>query len=528
MSLWSELVAAAEQYGDRAVYADSDLDYARLVLELRERATSLAELGVTPGARVALFAPNSREFLEASFVVAALGAILVPLNLRLSSRELRGVLEDAQPVLVLCAGGEDAALRAALGELHSAPAVLALDVGRPGERSWLERKAPNGSGLPASIPASSVAQLYYTSGTTGRPKGVPLTHGQVSAHAAAARREFELSERDVWGHFAPMFHLADAWATFAVSFAGGRHSFLPRFSGGAAFDRIHRDGVTVTNMVPTMLNVMLHEDEASRRDLSSMRLLLSGGAPIAPELVQRLEALFGCAYAQTYGLTETSPYLTVSLPTPEVLELSEEEQARARARTGRPFGEIELKLVDDQGLDVPSDDESVGEILARGPWVFSGYWERPDETAAAFSDGWFRTGDLATRDAYGSFRIVDRKKDVILSGGETVYSTEVENALYTHQLVREAAVFGVPDEHWGEVVAAAVVRIPGGTGRQLELEELIAHCRLFLAGYKVPRRIAFLEELPKTGSGKIQKRVLRERLLDGSAGTFTELSEGAL
>jgi acyl-CoA synthetase (AMP-forming)/AMP-acid ligase II len=325
-----------------------------------------------------------------------------------------------------------------------------------------------------------------------------------------------------------MFHLADAWATFAVSFAGGRHSFLPRFSGGAAFDRIHRDGVTVTNMVPTMLNVMLHEDEASRRDLSSMRLLLSGGAPIAPELVQRLEALFGCTYAQTYGLTETSPYLTVSLPTPEVLELSEEEQARARARTGRPFGEIELKLVDDQGLDVPSDDESVGEILARGPWVFSGYWERPDETAAAFSDGWFRTGDLATRDAYGSFRIVDRKKDVILSGGETVYSTEVENALYTHQLVREAAVFGVPDEHWGEVVAAAVVRVPGGTGRQLELEELIAHCRLFLAGYKVPRRIAFLEALPKTGSGKIQKRVLRERLLDGNAGTFTELSEGAL
>jgi fatty-acyl-CoA synthase len=525
LSLWSELVAAALRHADRPVFAGDGQSYSELVDDLEACALALAGHGVSPGDRVAIFAPNSVEFFEASFVVAALGAVLVPLNLRLSGHELRAVLEDARPRLLLLGSAEDGALREALAALDGAPEVLSLAGSDSGARSWRELPVRASDQLPDLIADEDVAQLYYTSGTTGRPKGVPLTHGQIAAHAAATLREFDLSDQDVWGHFAPMFHLADAWATFAVSFAGGRHAFLERFSGGGAFDLIARAGVTVTNMVPTMLNVMLHEDEALRRDLSSMRLLLSGGAPIAPELVQRLEALFGCTYAQTYGLTETSPYLTVSLPTPEVLALSEEEQAQSRARTGRPFGGIELKLVDENGHELPSDDESVGEIVARGPWVFSGYWERPEETAAVFRDGWFHTGDLATRDALGSFRIVDRKKDVILSGGETVYSTEVENALYTHQLVREAAVFGLPDERWGEVVAAAVVRKQAADGRELQVGELIGHCRLFLAGYKLPRRVAFVEELPKTGSGKIQKRLLRERLLDAASSVFEDVPE---
>ena len=524
MSLWAQLVAASEVHGDRPVFAGREVGYAELVERLRRLAGSLSGEGVKAGDRVALFAPNGIEFYEASFALAALGAILVPLNLRLSSRELRVILEDSAAVLLLRAGVEHEALDAALAELEAPLRVRSL---ASDEGAWGELADGALEDLPRDVPEDAVAQLYYTSGTTGRPKGVPLTHAQIGAHAAACIREFELSPEDVWGHFAPMFHLADAWSTFAVSFAGGRHAFLPRFSGEAAFSLIEEARVSVTNMVPTMLNLMLHEDAASRRDLSSMRLLLSGGAPIAPELVRRLEALFGCTYAQTYGLTETSPYLTVSLPTPAQLELSVEERARARARTGRPFGGIELKLVDEGGREVPADDRSVGEILARGPWVFSGYWERPEETAAAFTDGWFRTGDLATRDSFGSYRIVDRKKDVILTGGETVYSTEVENALYTHQLVREAAVFGLPDETWGEVVAAAVVRTPGADGRELSATELLGHCRLFLAGYKLPRRLTFVEDLPKTGSGKLQKRLLRERLLDAPVSAFEPLGGGA-
>ena len=262
----------------------------------------------------------------------------------------------------------------------------------------------------------------------------------------------------------------------------------------------------MTNLIPTMLNSLVREEGAGDTPYPSLRYVLSGGAPISPALVRRIMETFSTEYVQTYGLTETSPYLTVSLLDERQRALPEEERFRLASRTGRPFEGVELEVVREDGREVEPDDLEVGEILARGPTVTPGYWSRPEETAAAFADGWLRTGDLAVIDAEGFLNIVDRRKDVIITGGENVYSTEVEHALHEHPSVREVAVIGVPDEHWGETVKSVVAL---SQGAQPDETALIEFCRERLAGFKIPRAVEFVDELPKTATGKIRKRSLR-------------------
>jgi acyl-CoA synthetase (AMP-forming)/AMP-acid ligase II len=340
---------------------------------------------------------------------------------------------------------------------------------------------------------------------------VVLTHQNVCVHAKNAVAELSIEEGDVWGHFAPMFHLADAWAAFAMTLAGGRHVMVRRFDAGAVLAAIEREGVTISNLIPMMLNRMVGHPRVREFDLRSLRAILSGGAPIAPELVRRVMETLGCDYVQTYGMTETSPYLTLSLLPERLRDLPPEEQFRLKARTGRPFLGVELCVTDDRGRPVPPDDRTVGEIRVRGETVTPGYWHRPAETREAFEDGWLLTGDLAVVDGLGFVNIVDRKKDMIICGGENVYSIEVENVLYEHPGVREAAVIGIPDEAFGEAVLAAVVL---RDGEAATAEELRNFCRCRLAGYKTPKRIEFLRRLPRTGSGKLTKAPLRERFAD--------------
>jgi fatty-acyl-CoA synthase len=358
----------------------------------------------------------------------------------------------------------------------------------------------------ATVAAEDAAHLYYTSGTTGRSKGVVLTHRNVCTHAAWAERELDLTASDRWGHFAPMFHLADAWANLAVTAVGGVHVLAPRFEADAAVELVEREGITLTNLIPTMLKRLVESPRARAARFASLRVVLSGGAPIAPALVRQVLEVLKCEYVQTYGMTETSPYLTLGILPEALLSLAPEEVLRLRARTGRPFGGVELEVVDEHDRPVPADDRSVGEIRVRGATVTPGYWNRPEETRRAIRAGWLYTGDLAVLDAHGLVNIVDRKKDMILTGGENVYSTEVENALYEHPCVLEAAVFGRPDETFGESVNAAVVLKPGS---RVGAAELADFCRARIAGYKIPRAIEFLAELPKTGSGKISKQALR-------------------
>ncbi len=465
---------------------------------------AMGEAGARPGDRVAALFPNCHLYLALYLAALERGLILVPLNLRLSAEETRAILRHSGARLLV--GEPDlSAPFAARAAAASGPGWTALPL--EAEGSEATDPAPDGA-----------SHLYYTSGTTGKPKGVILTRANLAAHAGMTLAELGFSERDVWLHAAPMFHLADAWAVWTVTAACGTHVMLGRFDPAAAFDLIEAAGVTISNLVPTMLLALLAEAERRRRPLPSLRLLLSGGAPIAPSVVARIGRALGCEYAQTYGLTETSPFLTFSLLDDDLRRLPPDEQLRYRARTGRAARGVELRLVRASGTgpleDVPPDDAAVGEVVARGATITPGYWRDPQATAEAFRDGWFRTGDLGTIDRRGFLNLVDRIKDVIITGGETVYSTEVENALYEHPAVREAAVFGVPDETWGEMVRAAVVL---KEGQEATPESLIAACRERIAHYKCPRAIDLVESLPRTGSGKIDKKALRELFWTGRA-----------
>jgi acyl-CoA synthetase (AMP-forming)/AMP-acid ligase II len=512
MSLWTILERARRLYPEHPAVVDGGrtTSYAELGRGVDRLALHFSRRGVVPGDRIAGLLPNSRACLEAYYAAAGLGAIFVPLNTRLHPDELSFVLGDSGAIALL-ADPSHAELAAEV--LGRSPAVrIAVSTGAPFSASTLSAvdaypETGSGAGFRAVVtPPAKVAHLYYTSGTTGHPKGVMLTHRNVWAHALGAIAELGLSERDTWAHVAPMFHLADAWATFAITWVGGRHVMLPRFDAREAMATMDRERVTLTNLVPTMLNLMVKHEERARFDFSSLRMILSGGAPIAPAVVQAVIETFGCEYVQTYGMTETSPYLTMSLLKAHLRSMPAAEQLRYRAKTGRPFLAVELRVVSEAGAPVAADEREVGEIQARGETVTPGYWNRPDATAEAFTaDGWLKTGDLAVMDQEGYVTIVDRKKDMIITGGEKVYSTEVEFVLYQHPAVLEAAVFGSPDPVWGEAVAAAVVTRPG---MELSEEELVMFCRPRLAAFKLPRQVRFLTELPKTGSGKILKRAL--------------------
>ena len=491
---------------EAVVCGDIRLNYARFADRARALAASLRGAGLEVADRVAIVHPNGHVFLEAYFAAAHAGLVLVPINTRLSGREVAFILRDSGARLLLAHEDHRALVEEALaGELPALPRVIwSTDTGpddeveplpdaQPAHRYEAFVHAGREATAPIRTPGNDeLAHLYYTSGTTGRPKGVMLTHRNVVTHALGAVGELQLTDADVWAHVAPMFHLADAWATFAITMVGGRHE---------------RERVTLTNLIPTMLGQLVDDPSAAGRTYPALRLILSGGAPISPALVRRIMACFRCEYVQTYGMTETSPYLTVSVLKAHLRDLPDDERFRYQARTGRPFVTVELRVVDEYWRDVAADDTQVGEIVVRGDSVTPGYWNRPAETAAAFLDDWLRTGDLATLDAEGYVNIVDRRKDVIVTGGENVYSTEVEYALAEHPAVREAAVIGVPDEEWGEAVKAVVVL---REGHGPDEADLIAHCKERLAPFKAPKSVDFVDELPRTGSGKITKTPLRD------------------
>ena len=498
---------------EAVVCGDTRMDYQTFAERVWRLCQGLISLGVKQNDRVAILHENANEFLEAYFSAAHLGAILVPLNFRLSARELGMILDDSQARILISQG----LFNEKVDRLHSfVPAVEQViwtrtDNAPSGPKdltyeSLLAGQQPEFP-KPRSIRDDDVAHLYYTSGTTGRPKGVMLTHKNVKSHALGTIAELHLTDSDRWFHVAPLFHLADAWATFAITWVGGKHVILPTFDPGQVLRMIQEEKITLSNLIPTMLNMMVNHPDVAQFDYSSLRVILSGGAPIAPETVRKIIDAFKCDYVQTYGMTETSPYLTLSILKHHLKELPWEEQLRFKAKTGREFINVSLRVVDDEGTDVAPNDQQVGEIIVKGDTVTPGYWNLPEETRAAIRDGWLYTGDLAVMDEERYVTIVDRKKDMILTGGENVYSTEVENVLYEHEAVLEAAVIGVPDVHWGEAVKACVVLKEGCEATE---EELIAFCKGELAGYKAPKSIDFLKTLPKTGSGKIYKKGLRD------------------
>ena len=473
----------------------------------------LKNLGVGQDDKVAILHRNCHYFLESYYAIAQTGSVSVPINYRLSPAEIAFILEDSEAKVLIV----DPMFKKQVGSIRGEiPGVRKMiwtegDLGfgdaRDVNYEMALHETPPHVIPPTRFADDPIAQIYYTSGTTGRPKGVLLSHQNVSVHALGTVAELHLTDRDVWIHVAPLFHLADAWATWAITWVGGTHVLVKEFHPKVVLETIERERVTITNLIPTMLNLMINDPEVGHYDYGSLRVLLSGGAPIAPEVVRRIVETFRCDYIQTYGMTETSPYLTMSILKDHLKTLPWEEQLRFKSKTGREFINVSLRVVDDQGKDVAEDEKQVGEIIVSGDIVTPGYWNMPDETEKAIRHGWLHTGDLAVMDREGYVTIVDRKKDMILTGGENVYSTEVENILYMHPDVLEAAVIGVPDPHWGEAVKAFVVL---KEGRAVGGDKIISFCKTRLAHYKAPKSIDFLKALPKTGSGKIYKKGLRD------------------
>ena len=516
MNIWMTLRKAVELYPEKIGVIDGDI---RLTyVEVHKRVSSLArffqEQRIEAGDRIAILEPNSHEFLETYYACAGIGAILNPLNYRLSAEEISFILRDSGSTWLLAGSGFASVVEDVLQKEHPLKGLVWIG-DAPSIRTNMDTfeyekllRSFQGVFRPVPVDENQVAHLYYTSGTTGRPKGVMLTHKNVCTHALGAIAELQITDRDVWAHVAAMFHLADAWATFAVTWVGGRHVMVPQFDVENVLDTIQKERITLSNLIPTMLNLMSKHPRVTDYDYSSLRVILSGGAPIAPEVVRKTMQTFGCDYIQTYGMTETSPYLTLSILKHHLLDLPHDEQFTFKAKTGRPFIGVDLKVMGNDGNAVNHDDKQVGEIWVKGDTVTPGYWNLPDETNRAFEDGWLKTGDLAVIDSEGYVNIVDRKKDMIVTGGENVYSTEVENVLYMHPVILEAAVFGIPDETWGESITAAVALKPGQTATE---EEIISFCKKHIAKYKSPKSVVFVPEIPKSGSGKIYKKALRDR-----------------
>ena len=518
--LYRLLDETARNHPDKeaVVCGETNLSYG----QLRERVAGLAagflSLGIQTKARIAIIEKNCHRYLEAYFAAARIGAILVPINHRLSLGEIEYILEDSQASALI---GDRSILSQLKGRIGALPLLSHFirtvngdspcDAGTEYDYEELAAGRPLPEGPPDLPGREQTAQIYYTSGTTGKPKGVILTHGNNLTHAEMAIEEFDLATGDRWLHVSPMFHLADAWAVWAITQAAGTHVMVPCFEPRMVLETMERQRITLSNYIPTMLNLLVKSDDAGRFDYSSLRVILSGGAPIATEVIRQVIRVFGCEYIQTYGLTESSPFLTASLLKEGMRALPFEERLKYMATTGRPFGRVGLKVIREDGTEVDRDGRDVGEIVAHGDTLSPGYWNNPEENARRFRSGWFHTGDLAVVDAEGYLTIVDRKDDVIITGGENVYSVEVEDALYSHAGILEAAVIGLPDPVWGERVTAVVVP---RKGCRLDEGEVIDHCRRKLAVFKAPKRVLFAKNLPKTGSAKIYKYRLREKYKD--------------
>jgi acyl-CoA synthetase (AMP-forming)/AMP-acid ligase II len=460
------------------------VSFKALYERVRNISAALAARDFAAGDRLAILLPNSPEYIELVYACSWLGVIAVPINARLSAAEIDRVLLDAKPQGLV----RHSSLPSPTVQL---PWQLVLDVEPLDVRN---DPCPD----PVYDPEAVLA-LIYTSGTTGRPKGVMVTHANILANVDHLSYWMRYPDGGVYLHAAPIFHIADFPAMFAAPAFGARQVTIPKFSPQGFCELVQRERVTHTVLVPTMLNLLTQMPEAKPYDLSSLEVLAYGGSPMAPELVRRTrELLPKVKLLQCYGLSETG-FLT---------GLEDQEHVESKLLScGRPCPGIDLRIEDETGKEVEVGQR--GELVARGANVMGGYWNNPQDTALAFRNGMFRTGDIGYQDADGYFYILDRLKDMIVTGGENVYSGEVEAVIYKHPAVREVAVFGIPDPQWGELVMACVVVKPG---MSLSANDLTTHCKQFLANYKIPRRVEFSDtELPKSGSGKILKRLLRER-----------------
>jgi len=489
-SLAYNLLAAAARYPQRPALQLNELtvSYAEFDEATARVAGLLLGRGLEPGDRVGVMLPNVVEFALVYYGVLRAGGVVVPMNILLKQREVEFYLADSAASLLFAWDGLEAA--------HDGAAEVGVECIFVEPESFAAMLA---SSQPAEAVVDRVADdtavVLYTSGTTGKPKGAQLTHSNLSINADVAKQLFSLAPDDVVLGALPLFHaFGQTCGLNAAVSAGASLALLTRFDAGTALAMIERDGVTVFEGVPTMYAALLHHPDGARFDVGTLRLCVSGGAALPVELLRGFERAYGCVILEGYGLSETSPIACFNHP----------HRERKPGSIGTPVEGVEMRLVNDQRQ--PAAPGEVGEIAIRGHNVMTGYWNRPDATAEAIDgDGWFYSGDIARVDDDGYFFIVDRKKELIIRGGYNVYPREIEEVLYEHAAVREAAVIGIPHDELGEEVGAAVALKPGSDITASDLREFV---KANVAAYKYPRHVWFVDELPKGPTGKILKRAI--------------------
>lgn len=521
--LWGVLERAHCEYADRLAVRDGDVH--RTYGELHERSLKLASFlrdqGVGPGDVVGVMLRNRVEVIEAHFALAALHAVVLNVNVRLAPPELHHVFtrSDARWIVATPDFAPALSAAAALGDL------------RLGGMLWIDEPASHDERLgahhhygavmstaprpfaPARGSEYDPAHLYYTSGTTGLPKGVVLTHRQVLVHAIAAAEEMRITGDDTWGHFSAMYHVVDAFAIYALTWYGGQHVIVSDPDPSRFLSLLASERITCTNLAAAAAHFIIHSPDVESHDYSALRILSCGGSALDPDTIQRLQDILGCELFMSYGMTECCGKISMSLLSASHAAATPDERFVLIATSGRPFKRVEVRIVDDRGVDVAADDRAIGEVWIRGVTVFAGYHKDGPATREAFQDGWFKTGDLATIRPDGYLTIVGRKKDMIIAYGENVYAGEVERVLGLHPGVAQAAVYGLPHATAGESVKA-VVQLRAGY--VLSTSELTAFCRQHLAVYKVPTIVEFIAEMPMSGTFKVDKLRLKDRDTQGA------------
>ena len=498
-------------HGRREAVVDGDLrlSYEQFLGRCDRWSSALQDLGVGPGDRVATIAPNTHAQLESFYAVPQIGAVLVPINYRLTPGDF-GYIVNHSGATVVCADEDHLdAVDSVRGQMPEVRQFVALRGARDG---WLGYEAAIEAASPdfarPVIGERDLLTINYTSGTTARPKGVMITHRNAAINTIGTLLHLPIGvgERYLWT--LPMFH-ANGWTyTWTVTAAAGTHICLPKVDPAEVFRLIQQENVRWMCAAPTVLIALANAPAEVRGEVPAGVHVVTAGAPPAAATIERLEGEFGWEVTHVYGLTETAPFITVCAPLPEHQDLSPGDRAVVKARQGvELITSGELLVVDPEGNEVAHDAQALGEIVVRGNVVMDGYYHDPDATKRAMGDGWFHTGDAAVVHPDGYAEIRDRIKDVIISGGENISSVEVEGTLLRHPAVQEAAIVGLPHEKWGEAPYAFVVLRGGADATE---EELIAFTRDRLAHFKAPHGVTFVAELPKTATGKIQKYVLRD------------------
>jgi len=482
-------------------YAGFETSYGALEAQASSAAQGLLAAGVRPGERVVYLGKNSDDYFVALFGTVKMGACFCPLNWRLSKTELANVLQDTDATFAFVEPEFADLWTAILGDTGLAIPAQPVDRSRGNDdpfRTWLAGFDP----APCAVVAMDMGAIQlYTSGTTGDPKGVVITHDNFNHMRLCEHFEpaFEWRAEDRFLVALPNFHLLAIGLSLQSMYNGMTVIVERQFEPGAALQSISATQPTISAFAPAMIQMLLDHPAAAAADFSSLRMVMYAGSPISLGLIKRALIAMPCEFMQFYGATETSGAVTLLRPNEHFLD----NETKLRA-CGRPLPLIALRIVDEEGRDVP--DGQPGELWIRSPSLASGYWKKPVVTSAAFDQGWYHSGDIAIRDAEGLYYIHDRLKDMIVSGGENIYSTEIESVLSTHPGVAAVAVIGVPDERWGEAVKACVIRKADASVSE---QELLDYCRAHLAGYKLPKSIDFHDAFPMTGSGKIAKKDLR-------------------